>query len=122
MRAFFDRVAHQHQAVFGAWDSAVDHDNALFFIDSHHLQILRGNAALAHMTRHFFAFEYAARILALAGRTCRTMRHRYAVRCFETCEVPALHNTGEAFTHRGAYHINELARNKVSGGDFRAYI
>ena len=71
---------------------------------------------------HLLVLEDAARILAVAGRTERTVRDRDAVGGAKTAEAPALHAAGKALTLGHALDIDHLAGNEVIGTDRRADI
>src|SRR5690242_1686658 len=72
------------------------------------------------MTGHLLALEGLAGILTAAGAADRAMRDRHAVRGAQTREIPALHAAGKALADRGAAHVDELADDKMIGGDFGA--
>src|SRR5262249_4351841 len=93
---FLHRVAQRDPTAFGPRHCALDQDEAAFHIGLHDFEIERGDALDPHMPWHFLVLESLARILAAAGRTDRTMRDRYAMRCTQAAEVPALHAAGKA--------------------------
>src|SRR3546814_9082750 len=62
----------------------------------------------------------AARILAVAGRTVRTVAERNAVRRAKTAEAPALHRAGKALALGVAGDIDLLPGNEMPGADFGA--
>ena len=74
----------------------------------------------AQVAGHLLALEHLARILALAGRTVRTVRDRDAVRGATAAEVVALHDALEALADRGARHVDLLAGDEMVGGDLGA--
>ena len=80
-----------------------------------HFDVLRGDATVAHVAGHLLALEHLARVLTLAGRTVRTVRHRHTVGGAEAAEVPALHGAGEALADRGTGHVDQLAVDEVVG-------
>src|SRR5258707_6841935 len=49
------------------------------------------------------------------------MRDRNAVRGAQAAEIPTLHATRKALADRGSGHIDELADDKVIGGDLGPY-
>ena len=74
------------------------------------------------MPGHLLVLEHAARILAVAGRTVRTVRDGNAVGRAETAEAPALHRAGEALALGDAGDIDQLARNEMIGAEVRSYV
>src|SRR6516162_3051793 len=112
------RVAQRDPAALGARHRAFDQDEAALDVGLHHLEIERGDALDAHVTRHFLVLEGLAGILAAAGRTDRAMRDRHAVRGAQPAEVPALHATRKAVADRGPGHVDKLPDDEVIGGDF----
>src|SRR6516165_7923432 len=111
------RVAQRDPAALGAGHRAFDQDEAALDVGLHHLEIERGDALDAHVTRHFLVLESLAGILAAAGGTDRTVRDRNAVRGAQPGEVPALHPTREALADRGPGHVDELPDDEVIGGN-----
>src|SRR5450432_359322 len=63
-----DRVAQPDPAALGARYRALDQHEAALDVGHHHLEIERGHAVHAHVTRHLLFLEGLARILATAGR------------------------------------------------------
>src|SRR5262249_51711019 len=111
---------YQHVSILMARHRALDEQEAFGIVDFNDLKILHRALALAHMAGHFLAFEYATRILTLAGRTVRAMRDRHAVRRFQTGEIPALHYALEALTDGLAGNIDILARHEMAGENLGA--
>src|SRR6516225_1491711 len=111
------RVAQRDPAALGAGHRAFDQDEPALDVGLHHLEIERGDALDAQVTRHFLVLEGLAGILAAAGGTDRAMRDRNAVRGAQPGEVPALHPTREALADRGPGHVHELPDDEVIGGD-----
>src|SRR5215468_196925 len=111
------RVAQRDPAALGAGHRAFDQDEPALDVGLHHLEIERGDALDAHVTRHFLVLESLAGILAAAGGTDRTVRDRNAVRGAQPAEVPALHPTREALADRGPGHVDKLPDDEVIGGD-----
>src|SRR6478736_1063267 len=106
-------VAHRDPAALGAGNGAFDEDQAALDVGLHHTQIERGNAIDTHVTGHLLVLEGLAGILASAGRTDRTMRHRHTVRGAQTAEIPALYAAGKTLTDRGAGDVDELADHEM---------
>src|SRR6185312_12973439 len=75
---------------------------------------------VAHVAGHLLALEHLAGVLALAGRTMRTVRHGHAVRGAQAAEVVALHAAGKALADRGTGDIDALADDEVVGLHRRA--
>src|SRR5258707_14829238 len=78
-RRLLDRIAQGDPSALGARHRALDQDEAALDVGHHHLEIERGHAVDAHVTRHLLFLEGLARILAAAGRTVGTVRDRHAV-------------------------------------------
>src|SRR5215831_2091188 len=68
------RVAQRDPAALGAGHRAFDQDEPALDVGLHHLEVERGDALDAHVTRHFLVLESLAGILAAAGGTDRTVR------------------------------------------------
>src|SRR5262249_20388211 len=111
------RVAQRNPAALGAGHRAFDQDETALDVGLHHLEIERGDALDAHVTRHFLVPESLAGILGAAGGPDRTVRDRNAVRGAQPAEVPALHAAREALADRGAGHVDELPDDEVIGGN-----
>src|SRR5215470_7238691 len=111
------RVAQRDPAALGAGHRTFDQDEPALDVGLHHLEIERGDALDAQVTRHFLVLESLAGILAAAGGTDRTVRDRNAVRGAQPGEVPALHATREALADRGPGHVDKLPDDEVIGGD-----
>src|SRR5499427_4141955 len=111
------RVAQRDPAALGAGHRAFDQDESALDVGLHHLEIERGDALDAQVTRHFLVLESLAGILAAAGGTDRTVRDRNAVRGAQPGEVPALHATRKALADRGPGHVDELPDDEVIGGN-----
>ena len=77
---------------------------------------------VAHVAGHLLALEHLARVLALTGRTVRTVRHRDTVRGTQTTEVVALHGAGKTLADRSAGDVDQLAVDEVVGVDLGADI
>ena len=69
------------------------------------------------MAWHLLVLEHLARILPIAGRADAAVADRDAVRGSQAGEIPPLHATGIALTHRGAGHIDILAGDEMIDGD-----
>src|SRR5664279_1044736 len=113
-------IAHGDPAALGARHRAFDQDEAALDVGLDHFEIERGDAVDTHVAGHLLVLEGPAGILTAAGRTDRTVRDRNAVRGTQAAEVPALHAAGKAFTNRDAADIDELAFDKMIGGDLGA--
>src|SRR3546814_12052686 len=72
------------------------------------------------MTGHLLALEHLAGVLALAGRTVRTVRDGDAVRRAQASEVVPLHNAGEALADALRPPVDLLAGDEVIGRQFGA--
>src|SRR5262245_17216119 len=114
------RVAHLDPTAFSARHRAADKQKSALGIDADDLQILSGDALVAQMAGHLLAFEDLAGVLALAGRTVRTVRNGDAVRGAQAAEIPALHGAGETFADADAGNIDLLADNKMVGAQLGA--
>src|SRR3984957_13593350 len=114
----FHRVAHRDPSAFDARNGAFHHDQAALNVGLHHLQIERGDPIDAEMTRHLLVLEGPARILPAAGRTDRPMRDRHTMGGAQAGKIPALHAASPALAGRNAGHIDKLADDKMTGGDF----
>src|SRR5215471_5314752 len=110
-------VAQRDPAALGAGHRAFDQDETALDVGLHHLEIERGDALDAHVTRHLLVPESLAGILAAAGGADRTVRDRNAVRGAQPGKVPALHATREALADRGSGHVDELPADEVIGGE-----
>jgi len=93
-----DGVANLDVAAVVARDGALDQDQAALDVDLPDGDVERGDGFLTQVTGHLLARERTARILAVTGRTVRTVRDRNTVGGAETTEVPALHGAGETLT------------------------
>src|SRR5262249_19918428 len=102
------RAAQRDPAALGARHRAFDQDETALDVGLHHLEIERGDALDAHMTRHFLVLEGLAGILAATGGADRAMRDRHAVRGAQPAEIPALHAAGKALADRGPGHVDNL--------------
>src|SRR5690606_11297524 len=98
-----------------ARDRTLDHDQATFHIGLDDLDVLRGDATIAHMARHLLVLAGLAGILPTTGRTARAVRHRLTMRGAQATEVPALHTAGKALTDGGAGHVDQLTFGKMVG-------
>src|SRR4051794_26466017 len=78
-RRLLDGVADGDPAALVAGHRTLDQDETALDVGLHHLEIERGDAIDAHMSRHLLILEGLARILPAAGRTDRAMRNRDAV-------------------------------------------
>ena len=67
------------QAPFEPGNRTADQDQAAIDVGRNDLDILRGDAGVAHVAGHLLALEHLAGVLALTGRTVRAVRHRDAV-------------------------------------------
>src|SRR5690606_37183310 len=97
-------------------------NQAAIGVGRHDFDVLRRNARRTHVAGHLLALEHLTRVLALTGRTVRTVRNRVTVRCTATAKVVALHDALETLTDRGTRHVDLLAGNEVLCGDFRTNI
>src|SRR5690606_29821812 len=103
------RVLDHDPGALGAWNRTLDHDQATFHVGLDDLDVLRGDATIAHMARHLLVLEGLTRVLTTTGRTDRAVRNRHAVRRPQAAEVPALHAAGETLTDRSTGDIHQLA-------------
>src|SRR5262245_1207370 len=115
-----DGIAHGDPAAVVAGHCPLDQDEAALDVGLHHLEIEGGDALDTHVAGHLLVLEGLAGILTAAGRAVRAVRDRDAVGGAQAGEVPALHRAGEALADGGAGDIDELADNKMVGGDFSA--
>src|SRR5262245_52865874 len=115
-----DGVAHGDPAALVARHGAFNQDEPALDVGLHHLEIERGDALDAHVAGHLLVLESLARILPTAGRTVRAVRDRHAVSGAHAGAVPALHRAGEALADGDAGDVDELADNKMVGGDLSA--
>src|ERR1019366_6761355 len=115
-----DRIAQPDPTALGAGHGALDQDEATLDVGHHHLEIERGHAIHAHVTRHLLFLERLARILATAGRSMGSMRDRHAVGGAQTAEVPTLHRTRKALADRCTGHVHILADDEMIGRDLGA--
>jgi hypothetical protein len=106
-------IAHFNPAAFGAGHCTTDKQKSAVGIDADDLQILNRDALVTKVAGHLLTFEDFTRILALTGRTVRTVGDRDTMRGAEAAEVPALHRAGEALTNADASDINLLAWDEV---------
>ena len=83
-------------------------------------QSLRCSLYVAHMPRHFLAFEHTSRRLVLTNRAWGAMGERVAMRCILHPEIVTLDATGKTFTDRRADNVDQLACLKSFYGQFRA--
>src|SRR3546814_10796042 len=72
------------------------------------------------MAGHLLVLEDAARILAVTGRTMRTVADRNTVGRAHTAETPALHHTGKALTLGHALDVDDLAGDEMVSRQFGA--
>ena len=84
------------------------------------LEVLLGAITGTHVAGHLLVLEDAARILAVTGRTVRTVRDGDAVGGAQTAEAPTLHGAGEALALGHARNVDQLAGNEMIGADRRA--
>ena len=84
-------------------------------------EVLLGALLVAHVAGHLLVLEDLARILALTGRTERTVADRDAVGGAHAAEAPALHaRPGKALALGVAGDVDHLAGDEVLGADRRA--
>src|SRR5262245_459697 len=74
------------------------------------------------MAGHLLTLEHLAGVLALAGRTVRTVRDRVAVSGTTAAEIVAFDDAGKALADRRARDIHELADDEMIGGQLGADI
>ena len=74
------------------------------------------------MTGHLLAFEDLAGVLALAGRTVRTVRYGDAVGGAHAAEIPSLDGPGEALADGHAGDVDFLAGQEVVGRQLGAHV
>src|SRR3954453_19405743 len=86
-----DRIGDGQPAALVTRDRALDEQQAADRIGADDLEVLLSAIARAHVAGHLLVLEHATRILAVAGRTVRTVRDRNAGRGAQALEVPALH-------------------------------
>src|SRR5687767_8448772 len=113
------RWAHAHHRVVVARDAAAHEEQALLGVDAHHLDVQRGDALVAHVTRHAQALDHAARERAGADRPAVAEVLVRAVGRAHAEAVP-LHHAREALALRGADHVDALARAEDVDGDLLA--
>jgi len=114
------RVLDDQPAALRAGHGALDEDQAALDVGADDLEILLGAVLVAHMAGHLLVLEDLAWILALTGRTERTVRHRDAVGSAKTTEAPALHAALKALALGHALDVDDLAGNIMVGRDLRA--
>src|SRR5690606_28421974 len=115
-------VLDEQPATLRARDRTLDEDEAALDVGADDFQVLLGAVLVAHVAGHLLVLEDPARILALTGRTKRTVADRHAVRCTHTAEAPALHTAGKALTLGTTLDIDQLAGNEVVSRDFGAHV
>src|SRR6476646_7021437 len=93
-----------------------------FGIDLHNFEIHGRTGHITHVPGHLLAREHAARRLALADRTRRTVRQRVAVRRVAHGEVPALDRALEALALGDALEVDGLADFEDVGANFAAHL
>src|SRR4029453_14099025 len=108
-----DRVLDQQPAALVTGNRAADEDEAAGEGGGDDLEILLGAVAGPHVAGHLLVLEDAARILAVAGRTVRTVRDRDAVGGAQALEAPALHRAGKALALGHALNIDHLAGDEM---------
>jgi len=116
------RIADQDPGALRSGNRSADQDQAAVGIGRDDLDVLRGHAGIAHVAGHLLALEHLAGVLALAGRTVRTVRDRVTVRRAATTHVVTLDDALETLADRRARHIDLLAGDKVLDGDLGADI
>src|SRR5689334_4337306 len=109
------RVAHRDPSALGAWNGAFDQDQAALDIGLDHPQIKGSDAIDAHVARHLLVLERLARVLALTGRTDRTVRDRDAVGGAKAAEIPALHAASKTLADGSAGDVDKLADHEMIG-------
>src|SRR5690606_25579605 len=112
-----DSVAHQQPAVLGAWDRALDEDQAAGGVGANHFEVLLGALLVAHVAGHLLVLEDLARILALTGRTERAVADRNTVGGAHAAEAPALHAALKALALGVARDVAHLPGDEVCGAD-----
>ncbi len=110
-----------NEATLGAWNSALDQEQLARFVDTNHVEVLRGDGDITQVTRHLLAGEHAAWILCHTDGARNIVRAAVTVRGTLRTEVVALDGTGVALTNGGALHVHLLAHGKhISNGHSRA--
>src|SRR5579859_146981 len=116
------RVAHEDEAALETRNRALDHDQSALCVGRDHLEVLRGDAHVAHMARHALVLEDLAGILALAGRAVATVRDRDAVARAQAAEVVPLHDALVAAADADAGHVHELARDEMLDRELHTHL
>src|SRR5690242_1789446 len=113
-----DGVLDDQPAALRAGHRALDEEQAALGVGADDLEVLLGPVAVAHVAGHLLVLEDAARILAITGRTVRTVRNRHAVRGAQAAEAPTLHRAGKALALGPTRHVDQLAGDEVIGREF----
>src|SRR5690606_15239987 len=110
-------VTNEQPSILRTGHRALHENEAAVGIRAHDFQVLLGALLVAHVAGHLLVLEDLARILALAGRTVRTVTDRNTMRSTQAAEAPALHDTGKTLTLSVPGDIHHLAGHEVLGTD-----
>src|SRR5690349_23750502 len=99
-------VAHEDKIALEAGDRALDHDQAALTVGRDDLEVLCGDAHVAHVAGHALVLEDLTGVLALAGRAVAAMRDRDAVARAQAAEVMPLHDALVAAPDADASHVH----------------
>ena len=110
---FFHRIGDTDVAVPGAWNRALNQDQAPFRIGADDHQVLGGDGDVAHLAGHLLALEYLARVLALAGGPLGTVTDRNPMGSPKPGKTMPFYDAGEALADGGAGHVDELAGDEM---------
>src|SRR5690242_18180366 len=117
-----DGVLDDQPAALRAGHRALDEEQAALGVGADDLEVLLGPVAVAHVAGHLLVLEDAARILAVTGRTVRTVRDGNAVGGAKTAEAPTLHGAGEALALGDARDVDQLAGDEMLGTERRSNV
>ena len=122
MAGDLDGVLDEQPATLRAGHGALHEDEAALDVGADDLEILLGAILVTHVAGHLLVLEDLARILALAGRTERTVRDGDAVGGAQTAEAPALHAALETLALGATLDVDDLAGDIMVGRNQRADI
>src|SRR5690348_13274211 len=112
-----DGVADRQPRTLVPGHRALDEQQPADRVRADDLEVLLRTVPSTHVPGHLLVLEDAARILAVAGRTVRTVRYRHAVSGAQAAEVPPLHGAGEALALRHAGDVDQLAGDEMLRAD-----
>ena len=84
-------------------------------VGADHFEVLLGAVAGAHVARHLLVLENLARILALAGRTVRTVRDRDAVGRAKAARSPSASSRRQSPCPGSRPDVDQLAGDEMVG-------